>query len=734
MNEFGTSYVSDPGGTGGKPTWLGWALVAAAGVIGITLAVVLGMHFLGNKSPKSQAEKPLTVAVASIKQDQVITNDTIVTVDVNDPSRVDHVEYYVDNTFVGVTYALPFDFTLKAKDFTDGSHSVVAKAYDKKGKAYSSKKVTIVVKHEAKAEDTPSEDAADDTAQPSTGTKKPSSSTSSGKSSSGGSTGGNTGGSTTPPDTTAPSAPSNLLLSADDGYTVKVTWNASTDNIGVTGYDVYRDGALAGTVTSAQYTDQTVVPGNTYTYTVKAFDAAGNSTAGGSQPSITLVPTSIWVNGDSAATVDTDPTPLELGTKFKPLVDGKVSGVRFYKASGATGTHVGSLWASGGAQMATVTFSSESASGWQQAVFSSPVSVTAGTTYVISYTAPSGHYGYTAGYFNTDGITSQYLTAPSTGSIGGNGVFTTSAGTFPNSTFGGNNYWVDPLFIPNKDAGGPTATTLDTSTVYAGFPGSNNTGVPLGKRLPVRDRGMTIYENGATVENVQIEGEVDVRAQNVTIKNSKINSIVYLDRDAVGGLSWYLTLEDSTVNAGPVQRGAITLGQVTVRRANIYGGQTSIICSADCNVSDSWLHGQALPAHQTWHLGGFLSNGGSNMQLSHNTISCDTANNIEGGGCSGDLNLYGDFEAIQNITIDGNLFTANQDAGYCLAAGYNASKTYGPGANNVSVINNTFQKGTTGFCAGFGVATDYKIGGTPAPGNVWTNNHYDDGTVVDAPN
>jgi hypothetical protein len=732
MDNFDAYVGSDGSGKSPRRQLVLRLLLGLAGLAVVIVAIVSGMHFWGSKTPKQAAEKPLVVAVAGIKQDQVITGDTAIEVDISEPGRVERVEYYVDNAFAGVTYALPFDFQLKATKFKDGEHTVYAKVFDKKGKAYATKKVTITIEQAPVADDESSDaeqEQADSSSPQSTG-KSASSSSSKGSSSSSS----NSGGSTPEPDTSAPTAPSGLLLSASDGYTVHASWSASTDNRGVTGYRVYRDGAVVGTVTATQYTDQTVVPGNTYTYKVEAYDAASNTSPSSTQPSITLAPTSIWISADSPSNTDTDPTPLELGVKFKPLANGTVTGVRYYKPAGTTGTHVGNLWDGSGSNLATVTFSSETASGWQAAVFSTPVSVTAGTTYTVSYTAPNGYYGYSSGYFTTDGITSQYLTAPSTGVAGGNGVFSTTTGVRPTSTFGGNNYWVDPVFVPNKNAGGPTATVEDNSVVHSGFPGSNNTGVPVGKRLPVRDRGIVVYADDATIEDVQVDGEVDIRAQDVTIKNTRINSLVYLDRDQPGGHNWYVTIEDTTIALGTVQRGAVTLGQTTVRRSNISGGQTSIICAADCQVYDSWLHGQKMPPDQPWHLGGFLSNGASNMTLTHNTISCDTPNNTAGGGCSGDLNLYGDFEAIQNVTIDGNLLTANQDAGYCLAAGYNAFKTYGPDANNVHVTNNVFEKGPTGFCAGFGAATDFKVSGVAMPGGVWSGNVYDDGTVVDPPN
>ena len=83
---------------------------------------------------------------------------------------------------------------------------------------------------------------------------------------------------------------------------------------------------------------------------------------------------------------------MELGVKFTADFNGSILGVRFYKSAGNVGTHVGNLWTATGSLLGTATFTNESASGWQQVVFGTPVPVTAGTTYVASYYAPNGHY------------------------------------------------------------------------------------------------------------------------------------------------------------------------------------------------------------------------------------------------------------------------------------------------------------------------------------------------------
>ena len=135
-------------------------------------------------------------------------------------------------------------------------------------------------------------------------------------------------------------------------------------------------------------------------------------------------------------------SPVELGTVFTPSKSGKVTGVRFYKGTGNDGAHTGSLWSMSGQRLATVTFTDETPDGWQTAQFTSPVVVTAGTSYVVSYLAPQGHYSATSGFFSST-LTNGSLSAPS----GANGRYLYGvSGGFPTGSWGSTNYFVDVLF------------------------------------------------------------------------------------------------------------------------------------------------------------------------------------------------------------------------------------------------------------------------------------------------
>src|SRR5204863_514101 len=85
-----------------------------------------------------------------------------------------------------------------------------------------------------------------------------------------------------------------------------------------------------------------------------------------------------------------DPNPVTLGVKFRSDISGSVTGVRFYKAGGNTGTHIGLLYNNSGTLLAQATFTGETASGWQQVNFSVPVSVAPNTTYIAAYFTTTG--------------------------------------------------------------------------------------------------------------------------------------------------------------------------------------------------------------------------------------------------------------------------------------------------------------------------------------------------------
>jgi hypothetical protein len=197
-------------------------------------------------------------------------------------------------------------------------------------------------------------------------------------------------GATAPPppsDTQAPTTPTNLSATASSSTRVDLSWNASSDNVGVTGYEIYRNSALLTTVTSTSYADTTVSGGQTYTYQVKARDAAGNRSpfsnsatvttpAGTGTTTLTFTPTddaSVYsdtpsTNYGSLTTVETDGSPLKhfllkFGVTGIGLKQVQSARLRLYCVNASAGSGgefrtTGSLWTE-----ATVNWSTAPAAG-----------------------------------------------------------------------------------------------------------------------------------------------------------------------------------------------------------------------------------------------------------------------------------------------------------------------------------------------------------------------------------
>jgi hypothetical protein len=181
----------------------------------------------------------------------------------------------------------------------------------------------------------------------------------------------------------------------------------------------------------ASQADGTTLPPQTWSFT----------TGDPSAPApLTLFDTETPVTADEGD----DASAVELGVKFTTSQPGAVTGVRFYKGSGNTGTHVGHLWTSDGVLLASVTFTNESSSGWQSANFSSPVALTPGTVYVVSYFAPNGNYASSPNYFSTD-----HASGPLTAIGQGDGMYVYGAsGGLPKYSWQATNYFVDVMFQP----------------------------------------------------------------------------------------------------------------------------------------------------------------------------------------------------------------------------------------------------------------------------------------------
>lgn len=141
----------------------------------------------------------------------------------------------------------------------------------------------------------------------------------------------------------------------------------------------------------------------------------------------------------------------ELGMEFISAKAGQIDAIRYYKSPSETGSHTGRIWSNTGTLLGSVDFTNETASGWQQQALSTPLSIAANTTYVVSVNANS-YFAVSGGGI---GITNGDLSAVNDGS---NGTYNSTPGAFPTNS-NNSNYFRDIVFTPS------TVTTNRPGTI-----------------------------------------------------------------------------------------------------------------------------------------------------------------------------------------------------------------------------------------------------------------------------
>ncbi|MBN1626698.1 MAG: SBBP repeat-containing protein [Deltaproteobacteria bacterium] len=153
----------------------------------------------------------------------------------------------------------------------------------------------------------------------------------------------------TPDDTTAPSTPAGLTAEADSATTILLGWDAATDNVGVAGYLIYRDGSQIQDLYSPAglvFDDTELSPETTYSYRVSAYDSAGNESARSAEAEATTLPIQVVQFGTSGddfgsgvgldATGDVYVAGSTKGTLDAPAIGGQDAFVRKFNSDKET--------------------------------------------------------------------------------------------------------------------------------------------------------------------------------------------------------------------------------------------------------------------------------------------------------------------------------------------------------------------------------------------------------------
>ncbi|WP_299158102.1 endonuclease [uncultured Tenacibaculum sp.] len=339
------------------------------------------------------------------------------------------------------------------------------------------------------------------------------------------------GGSTA--DTTAPTAPSSLVTSNLTQTTVNLAWTAATDNVGVTGYEVYQNDTKVATVTTVSYAVTGLTADTAYNYSIKAIDAAGNISALSNKVFITTLPT-------PDTTAPSAPSSLAVSNVTQTTVD--LAWTASTDNIGVTGYDI----YNGSTKIATVTTTSYSVTG-----------LTAATNYTFSVKAKDAA-GNISTASNVVGVTTKSnvdATAPTApSSLVASNVTQTSVNlAWTAST---DNVGVTGYDIYN----GSTKITTVTSTNYT------VTSLTAATNYTFSVKAKDAAGNISTASNVV---GVTTQASTITYCDSKGNNVnyEYIDNVAIGGIS-----NVTSANGG--------YGDFTSQTGNISIGNNTIVLSA----------------------------------------------------------------------------------------------------------------------------------------------------------
>jgi chitodextrinase len=170
-----------------------------------------------------------TVAITAPSAGAVVSGSVSATADATDNVGVAGVQFTLDGSNLGAEdTAAPYTVLWDTRSSANGSRSISAVARDAAGNRQTASSVTVSVSN----------------------------------------------------DTSAPTVPTNLTATAASSSQINLSWSAATDNVGVAGYRVTRNGSVITSTTTTTYSDTGLAPQTAYTYSVAAFDAAGNTSAG----------------------------------------------------------------------------------------------------------------------------------------------------------------------------------------------------------------------------------------------------------------------------------------------------------------------------------------------------------------------------------------------------------------------------------------------------------------------
>jgi hypothetical protein len=441
--------------------------------------------------------------------------------------------------------------------------------------------------------------------------------------------------------------------------------------------------------------------------------------------------------GDSETTITTvakdSPAGYETGLQFVASASGSVTAIKLAgRIVGDTKSRTAAahLWTDSGVLLGTGNIRRSKSKRWRSAPLAKSVQLKKGHKYVVSLwskaarqlpptsttkvvrTGPlskiSTRYRIGTGFPDLAGPVGDYPldlsfvavtptsnSTPTPGSSTAAPAPSPSASAPPNAPGGGSQNQKNCTAVPSQ----------------CGYPDATNTGVPRGVKLKASG-SVSASHKGQIIDGLDITGEINVTADNVVIRNTRVTGggdWVVIVRPGVNNL----TIQDSELQTPPGTPQDIAcvlnIGNAKPRilRANIHSCSAGV-SSGGGLVQDSYIHDMAQKPGLS-HDVGVASNGTGGMTIIHNTIF----NQLEQTAA---IAFYQDFDVQKDNLVQDNLVAGG---GYCLYGGKGEKGT----TSNIRFVNNRLSRKYNKNCGYYGVIASWSEND---PGNQWSGNYWDD--------
>lgn len=274
--------------------------------------------------------------------------------------------------------------------------------------------------------------------------------------------------------------------------------------------------------------------------------------------------------------------------------------------------------------------------------------------------------------------------------------------------------------MPNT---GPTAGP-SASAAATEFPTPQTTG-PLAPSTALRPHAsVETHEDGQVIEHLNIRGGIDIKHDNVTVRNVRITQVasgpgqyaLVVSRRADGTCPANVLVErieivGDTKILAPGTKAVYGECPFTLRSSRIQHVATGVRITDGTTIESNYILADHWKQGDDAHRSAIGLNGGAHNVIKGNTVIC------QGPGCSGALVIYGDFARPEDVLVEGNVFATT--GSYCTYAGSLDSKKY-PVAQDVRYIRNSFSRQFHPTCGQYGPVAGVDSGG--GPGFVWQDN------------